>query len=128
MITKKRAFGDLGEEITARYLKSKGYIVLGRNYLKPYGELDLIASRKGIIHFVEVKAVSREIKEGTVTRGTEWNPAERVDSRKLKRLERVIQSYLLENKIGLDWQIDVSLVYIDEISKKAKIEVIESVH
>ena len=48
MITKKRAFGDLGEEITAKYLKSKGYVVLSRNYLKSFGELDIVASKEGI--------------------------------------------------------------------------------
>jgi putative endonuclease len=134
MITKKRAFGDLGEELAAKYLKSKGYIVICRNYWKPYGEIDLVASKQGIIHFIEVKTVSREIKiEGytgnkeTVSRVTGgWNPAERVDSRKLKRLERVIAAYQIERNLEMDWQLDVALVYIDEKTKKAKIEIIES--
>lgn len=133
MITKKRAFGNLGEEITAKYLKSKGYVVLSRNYLKSFGELDIVASKEGIIHFIEVKSVSREIVEQNVTheKGTrvteDWNPAERVDKWKLKRLERAIHSYLLEFKLEMGWQIDVALVYIDEANKKARVEMLESV-
>ena len=128
MITRKRAFGDLGEEITAKYLKSKGYVILSRNYLKSFGELDIVATKGGVIHFVEVKSVSREIGAGSVTHVTgDWNPAERVDKWKLKRIEKAIHSYLLEFKLELDWQIDVALVYIDEKNKKAKVEVLESV-
>ena len=128
MITKKRAFGDLGEEITAKYLKSKGYVVLSRNYLKSFGELDIVASKEGIIHFIEVKSVSREIGRGSVTHVTgDWNPAERVDKWKLKRIERAIHSYLIEFKLELDWQIDVALVYIDEKNKKARVEILERV-
>lgn len=133
MITKKRAFGDLGEEIAAKYLKSKRYVVLSRNYLKSFGELDIVATKDGVIHFVEVKSVSREMGTGSVTheKGTrvtdDWNPAERVDKWKLKRIEKAIHSYLSEFKLELDWQIDVALVYIDEKNKKARVEILESV-
>ncbi len=131
MITKNRAFGDLGEEIAARYLKSKGYLVLTRNYLKPYGEIDLVSSKSGIIHFIEVKSVSREItkEKGSVSRVTgDWNPADRVDKRKLKKLERVIDTYLLEHRFDMDWQVDVALVSIDEKNKRARVEIIENAY
>ena len=128
MITKKRKFGDLGEEIASKHLKSKGFIILSRNYLKPYGEIDIVCSKGGVIHFVEVKSVSREMKtakNGSVSRVTgSWNPAERVDERKLKRLERVINTYLLEGNLDMEWQIDVALVFIDEQTRRARVELI----
>jgi len=48
--------GLWAEDIAATYLKMKGYKILERRYKTPYGEIDLIARKKDIIAFVEVKA------------------------------------------------------------------------
>jgi putative endonuclease len=132
MITKKRKTGDLGEALAAICLKNKGYIVLSRNYWKPYGEIDLVCSKREVIHFIEVKTVSCEIIQASdkdVSRVTaDWNPAERVDSRKLRRLEKVIYAYMAEHKLDMEWQIDAALVYLDSANKRAKVEILERVH
>ncbi|MBV9159572.1 MAG: YraN family protein [Candidatus Kaiserbacteria bacterium] len=51
----RRPIGDMGESIAAQYLERKGFRIIDRNYLKPWGEIDIIAEKSGIIHFVEVK-------------------------------------------------------------------------
>ncbi len=51
----KKATGYRGEEIAARYLKKHGYRILQRNYSCPLGEIDLVASKRGTLVFVEVK-------------------------------------------------------------------------
>jgi Holliday junction resolvase-like predicted endonuclease len=56
--TEKRKIGDIGEKIAGRFLVSMGFEIVGWNYLKPWGEIDIIVKRKGKIHFVEVKTVS----------------------------------------------------------------------
>ena len=43
--TAKRQIGDQGEEVACKYLVGKGYRVLERNYLKPWGEIDIVAER-----------------------------------------------------------------------------------
>lgn len=43
MPTKKRKFGDLGENIAEQYLIKKGYLILERNFRVRLGELDIIA-------------------------------------------------------------------------------------
>ena len=43
MKSKKRTIGDFGEEIALKYLEKKGYQILDRNFLKHYGEIDIIA-------------------------------------------------------------------------------------
>ncbi len=50
-----RELGAWGEEQAARYLRRKGYTIVERNYACRFGEIDLIARRRGVIVFVEVK-------------------------------------------------------------------------
>lgn len=117
MVTERRKLGDLGEEIAANYLQSKGYKILARNYQKPWGEIDIVAqivSRETII-FIEVKSQ----KMGS----EQLLPEENVHYFKKKRLEKAILSYLAENKYPeeTDWQIDVIAVEIDLKTRKADI-------
>ena len=49
--------GDLGEEIAAEYLESKGYKILERNYILFLGEIDILAELKKNLIIVEVKTV-----------------------------------------------------------------------
>jgi Holliday junction resolvase-like predicted endonuclease len=48
---------------------------------------------------------------------------------KLKRLSRTIQTYLVSNRIPEEneWQVDLMVVYLDLINKKAKINVISDI-
>ena len=50
-----RELGAWGEEQAARWLRRKGYTIEERNYACRFGEIDLIARRRGVIVFVEVK-------------------------------------------------------------------------
>ncbi|MCK5632360.1 YraN family protein [bacterium] len=51
----RKKFGNEGEAITAAHLEKKGFTILHRNYQKLYGEIDLIAQKKDLLVFVEVK-------------------------------------------------------------------------
>ena len=50
-----RELGAWGEEQAARWLRRKGYTILERNYACRFGEIDLIARKREVIAFVEVK-------------------------------------------------------------------------
>ena len=89
-MTDKRKIGDLGEEIVARFLQDKGYEILERNYLKSFGEIDIIALKNNIVCFVEVKA-RKSIKYGY--------PSEAVGYHKQQRIIKASQSFLVENKM-----------------------------
>jgi putative endonuclease len=118
--TSKRRLGDLGEDVCCKYLKNKGFSVIERNYLKPWGEIDIVAKKAEKLYFVEVKTVSRE---------SSYRPEDNVHPAKIKRLHRVIQTYLLARKVkkDVDWQIDVACVYLDFLTKRAKVEMLENV-
>ena len=47
--------GDIGERQAAFYLRLRGYKILKRNYRTRFGEIDIIAEKKGELIFVEVK-------------------------------------------------------------------------
>ena len=52
------AFGLDAEQIAALMLRQKGYLILAKRFKTPYGEIDLVACRKGVVVFVEVKGRS----------------------------------------------------------------------
>ena len=47
--------GREGEAKAADYLRKKRYEIIGANYRCRFGEIDLIAKKRGLIVFVEVK-------------------------------------------------------------------------
>ena len=51
-----QSVGRWGEETAAAYLNQRGYEILARNARTPYGEIDIIARRRNLIVFIEVKA------------------------------------------------------------------------
>ena len=112
---KKNEIGAYGEEIVKIHLINKGFSVLDTNYLKKWGEIDLIAEKQGKIHIVEVKTVSYETKTAlkrAVSYGT-WRPEENVTPAKILKMNRAIESWLHENnRQDSSWQIDVAAVRV----------------
>jgi putative endonuclease len=130
---KKNQVGAYGEQIAVNYLKNKGYTVLDINYLKKWGELDIVAretlGNKQMIHFVEVKTVSYETKAAltrAVTHET-WSPEDNVHFKKIQRMNRTIESWLSENNCDLDWQIDIAAVRIVPREKYASVKYIPNI-
>ncbi len=48
--------GLSAEGRAAAYLMAKGYRILARRFRTPYGEIDIVARRRSLLAFVEVKA------------------------------------------------------------------------
>ncbi len=126
--TEKRRIGDIGEDVVCIYLQKKGFRILGRNYWKPWGEIDIVAENGSIISFVEVKTVSRESRAGEVTRET-LRPEENMHPAKIKRLHRAIQTYLLERRVpeSVEWKLDLACVFLDFKTKHARVEMLENI-
>ncbi|MGB3922197.1 MAG: YraN family protein [Minisyncoccia bacterium] len=137
--TQKRKLGDIGENVACDFLKKRGFQIVGRNYLKKWGEIDIIAEKDNMIHFVEVKSarldgrsggqVSRVTLDNKVSHGTlgEFRPEDNMHPWKIRRLHRAIQTYLLENNIEKDWQLDLITVKINEKERKARAEILENI-
>lgn len=127
--TQKRRLGDTGENVACDFLKKRGFEIKERNYLRKWGEIDIIAIKDGIIHFVEVKSVSRVTLDEKVSGETrdKFRPEDNMHPWKLKRLYRAIQTYLLEKNIELEWQLDLITVKIDEKNRRARAEILENI-
>ena len=130
--TAKRIKGDIGEEVVCKYLEKNGYRIVERNYLRPWGEIDIIAERPSLLSFIEVKTVSRETVGAFRPEGhqrSEIRPEENMHPAKLKRLHRAVQTYLLDHKVpdSMPWQIDLACVSLVFSTHKARVELIENV-
>ncbi|MBI3634070.1 MAG: YraN family protein [Candidatus Yonathbacteria bacterium] len=128
--TQKQEIGRLGEDLAVKYLENKGFTILSRNYLKKYGEIDIVAQKGKIIHFIEVKSVSHETLSNNVSCVTDnYRPEDNVHPQKLKRLTRTIQAYLLEKyqESEPEWVFDLITVVIVLVNKKARVRFLENI-
>ena len=102
---RNRQIGAFGEATIARYLDSRGYDIIERNWRIKEGEIDIIAcSTDGLLHFVEVKTRS------SLAFG---DPLEAIDRNKARRLQRLALAWLAtHHQLGADFSIDVAAVLL----------------
>lgn len=128
-MAKHNETGVIGEEVAAKYLINKGFSVIDRNYRRKWGELDIIARKKGVIHFVEVKTVSRRSFGGHFEQEINYyKPEDNMHPWKIKRLQRALQTYLLEKRMDKEeWQFDLACVFLDQEKRVAKVRFMENI-
>lgn len=101
----KQEIGKKGEELAEAYLKLIGYQIIEKNFQSKCGEIDIIASDKNKIVFIEIKA-RNNIKYGL--------PSEAVDKKKLKHIYKTAEYYMYIKKIeNIETRIDAIEVYIE---------------
>jgi putative endonuclease len=106
----RQSLGHLGEALAANYLEKQAYIIIGRNYRTPYGEIDVIAQRGDMIVFVEVK-----------TRASDslGPPEISITPRKAEHMRCAAEYYIQQHpELKNNWQIDVVTVqmHTDDVS------------
>ena len=106
--------GNFGEKIAKNYLIRHGYSIINANVKLSYQELDLVASRDGLLGFIEVKTRISQF----------FGPAENAFGRiKAERFRRGAEMYLRKNNILADnIRLDLITVDIDQYTKTAKIK------
>ncbi|MEK7184969.1 MAG: YraN family protein [Patescibacteria group bacterium] len=123
MLKNNREKGNIGEDIACEYIVKQGFFIQERNYLKKWGEIDIIAVKDQILHFIEVKST---IDKG---KGLSYRPEENVHELKIRRLRRTIQTYLNERKYGIDakFQFHVITVIINEGTGKSTVKMLKNI-
>jgi len=105
-----RAKGNLGEEKACRFLDENCFFIVEKNFYSRFGEIDIIATKDEVLHFIEVKS------------GLDYESAvQNITPRKLSRLIKTGAVYMKKN--GLD----VSFVYDAVIVTPKDIELIENI-
>ena len=100
MTSHNQEIGAWGEETAAAWLSEKGCEIAARNVRTPYGEIDIIARKDGLVLFVEVK---------TLTSSKSFFPEHQITARKRGHMLNAATHYAVEN--GIDrWQVDVMAV------------------
>lgn len=96
-----REFGVAGEQMAAAYLEERGYTILERNDRLHHWEVDIIALKDGVLHFVEVKSrMSESMRRAEAA----------VDRGKARRLVAVANKYIQSHGRTEPAQIDVIAV------------------
>ncbi|MBE0491616.1 MAG: YraN family protein [Sulfurospirillum sp.] len=95
--------GFQAENKAQQYLIAQGYEILERNFHSRFGEIDIVAKKEGIIHFLEVKYSKKEY------------PLERITHVKMQKIIKTIEFYSMRKKLDCDYQIDALLVCDEEI-------------
>jgi putative endonuclease len=100
----KRVIGKLAEDLAVEFLENQGYKIIGRNfYFYRFGEIDLIALKKNLINFVEVKSLTKE---------TNFLPETHFNKKKFKKIEKIAGFYA--NKFNYqNWIISLITVILE---------------
>ena len=106
----KQALGKAGEDFAARYLETKGYQILHRNYRSAHLETDIICENETHILFVEVKSRTDLGKPSKYGR-----PGSAVDYKKRQNLRLCAEDYLRRYQPKKKPRIDVIEVYVRQI-------------
>jgi putative endonuclease len=93
MITERRVFGDTGEAFVVKHLEKEGFVIRARNYACRGGEIDIIAEKKDVRAFIEVKTRTSEY----------FSLSELVTSQKQRKI--IATAYQYNAKHG--WQDDL---------------------
>jgi putative endonuclease len=100
-----RKKGDIAEKKACEFLNSQGFKIIEQNfYAKKLGEIDIIAKKDEIYHFIEVKSANDyEIAVNNIT------------TSKLNKLKRSVEYYLQSKKLDVSFCLDAIIVVDEEI-------------
>ncbi len=104
--SEKKELGRKGEEVAFRFLKKEGYRIIEKNYVCKMGEMDIIASEKDTLVFIEVKTrTSREFGP----------PQLAVNVWKQRQLSKVALNYLNEKRLrDVKARFDVVAILLEQ--------------
>jgi putative endonuclease len=100
MTTKSK--GDFYENKAILFLKDNGFYIKDRNfYARKLGEIDIVAVKNRVYHFIEVKS------------GADFEAIYNITPAKLYKLSRSINYYLKVKSLDVDYCIDAIIFSSD---------------
>jgi putative endonuclease len=100
--------GKIAENRAVEYLKKRNFKIVTRNFYTKFGEIDIIAYKDEVFHFIEVKS------------GQNFEPVYNITPSKLNKIIKSAYVYLKKHNINSAFCIDAVIV-------KKNIEFIENI-
>ena len=104
--------GALGERVASEYLRRHGFRIIDRNVARKTGELDLVARKEEVLHFIEVKTMLAEESPDERYARDEYDPSLNLHEAKIRRVARTGEWYAAESDWEGEWQVDGCLVWL----------------
>ena len=92
-----RAKGNIGEDKAVSFLEERGFKIIDRNYYSRFGEIDIIATKEGVLHFIEVKS-------------GDYDPIYQITPRKISKIIKTADIYMQKKHISMDYCFDGVIV------------------
>jgi putative endonuclease len=116
-MNKNKDKGNRGENMASEYLLIKGFVILHRNWRHKQREVDIIAVKENVLHFIEVK---------TRTNKAFGLPEESISEYKMNALKKAAEAFLLQYTAWKQIQFDVIAINLNK-ERAAEIFMIEDV-
>ena len=106
-----KTFGNESEELATRYLEDAGYVIVERNfYARKLGEIDIIAQKRGVLHFIEVKSGRAD-----------FDPIYNMTPVKIRKVINSAWYYLKSKNLDTPFSVDALII------RKGSVELIENI-
>ena len=118
-MTERGLIGALGERAAAKYLKRKGYKIIGKNVRAGKSEFDIIAAENKVLAFIEVKTRCYDPDIEYLDR-----PADAVNKEKASYLIRGVANFCRDTGAKYaDYfkRIDIVEIYLEQRGKKYRV-------
>jgi len=103
-----RKKGNIFEQKAIDFLKQNHFEIVELNfYAKKIGEIDIIAKKNDVYHFIEVKS------------GDSFEAIYNITPQKLSKIKRSIDYYLQKNKLNVYYSID-AIIFKKEVLQYIK--------
>lgn len=101
MMTDSARLGAAGEKAATKWLRKNGFLIRDLNWRHGHSEIDIIAIKQGVTHFVEVK-----------TRKTSscFRPEHSITKDKVGAFMRGAKSYIAQHGLGGEFKFDLIAV------------------
>lgn len=116
----RKDIGNLGESVAAEYLRRRGFVILGRNIARKWGELDIAAQKGGCLHIVEVKTRLCPEFSNSVDLDL-YHPGQNLNAEKIRKVMRMASWYTTHIGWEGETQVDGALVWLREHDGMARV-------
>ena len=100
-----KLFGDQSEKIALGFLINEGFVILETNYFaRKLGEIDIIAQKDEIWHFIEVKSTQKD-----------FDPIYNLTASKLRKIIKSADYYLKIKQLDVVFCIDAIIIRNGEL-------------